>query len=79
MGPGGKFVTAKHTRHFMRREHYQPSLSNRDSREEWEAKGSKTTWENAAEKVRKIIDSPARNLPVAIRNRILSEIRGIVS
>ncbi|GAG06871.1 unnamed protein product, partial [marine sediment metagenome] len=39
VGPGGNFVAAKHTRRFMRSEHYQPSLSDRDSRDEWEAKG----------------------------------------
>jgi len=57
VGPGGNFVSSKHTRHFMRSEHYQPSLSDRDNREEWEAKGEKITWERAAEKVKEIIDS----------------------
>jgi trimethylamine--corrinoid protein Co-methyltransferase len=33
-GPAGNFITAKHTRHFMRREHYQPTLSDRKLREE---------------------------------------------
>jgi trimethylamine--corrinoid protein Co-methyltransferase len=78
VGPGGNFITAKHTRHFMRREHYQPSLSNRDSREEWEDKGSRTTWENAAEEVRRILDSHAGGLPEVVRHQVLSEIKGIV-
>ncbi len=77
VGPGGNFVTAKHTRRFMRKEHYEPSLSDRDSREEWEAEGSQTTWERAAEKVRTIIDSHTGGLPDAVRRRILSEIKGI--
>ncbi len=78
VGPGGNFVTAKHTRHFMRSEHYQPSLSDRNSREEWEAEGKKTTWEKAAETVQKIMSNGAYQLPTEIRNRVLSEIPGIV-
>ena len=78
VGPGGHFVTAKHTRRFMRSEHYQPSLSDRDSREEWEAKGSKTTLERAAERVKEIIASSNYSLPTDVRQRVLSEIAGIV-
>jgi len=77
VGPGGNFVTAKHTRDFMRSEHYQPSVSDRDSREEWEAKGGKTTWERAAERVKEIIANHNYSLPAAIRHRVLSEITGI--
>ena len=77
-GPGGSFVTAKHTRHFMRGEHYQTSLSNRDSREEWEARGAKATWEKAAEKVREIIGNHNWSLPAQVRKQVLSEIQGIV-
>jgi trimethylamine--corrinoid protein Co-methyltransferase len=78
VGPGGNFVTTKHTRCFMRSEHYQPSVSDRDSREEWEAKGGKTTWERAAERVKEIIANHNYSLPAAIRHRVLSEITGIV-
>lgn len=78
VGPGGNFITAKHTRRFMRSEHYEPSLSNRDSRAEWEAKGGKNTWERAAEKVKEIIAEHQWSLPPAVRQRVLSEISGIV-
>ena len=79
VGPGGNFVTAKHTRRFMRREHYQPMLSDRKSREDWEAEGSHSTWENAAGIVRKLLgnDNNAR-LPEDRRRKILSEIKNIV-
>jgi len=79
VGPGGNFVTAKHTRDFMRSEHYQPSVSDRYSREEWAAKGSKTTWERAAERVKDILANHNYSLPPAIRHRVLSEITGIVN
>ena len=79
VGPGGNFVTAKHTRHFMRDEHFQSVLSDRSSREEWEAGGSKATWERAAETVREIIANHDYSLPTAIRERVLSEIADIVN
>jgi len=78
VGPGGNFVTAKHTRHFMRSEHYQPSLSDRDSREEWKARGGKAIWERAGERVKKIIATHNYSLPAAIRQQVLSEIGSIV-
>ncbi len=78
VGPGGNFVTAKHTRRFMHSEHYHPSLSDRDSREEWEAGGAKHTWERAAEKVNEIMANHNYSLPPAIRQQVISEIAGIV-
>jgi len=78
VGPGGNFVAARHTRRFMRSEHYQPSLSDRDSRDEWEAKGGETTWERAAERVEEIIDNHNYSLPAEIRRQVLLEIPGIV-
>ncbi len=79
IGPGGNFVTAKHTRRFMRREHYQPVLSDRNSREKWEEGGGKTTWEQAARTVNTILETPAVKLPDAVRSRILAEIKGIIA
>jgi len=78
VGPGGNFVTTKHTRSFMRSEHYQPTLSDRDSREEWEAKGRKTSLERATASVKKLIASHNWSLPADIREQVLSEIQGIV-
>jgi trimethylamine--corrinoid protein Co-methyltransferase len=79
VGPGGNFVTAKHTRRFMRSEHYQPLLSDRDSREDWGAKGRKTTWKRAAEKAKEILSQHNYSLPDATRAQVLSEIHGIVA
>jgi trimethylamine--corrinoid protein Co-methyltransferase len=78
VGPGGNFVTAKHTRHYMRREHYQPTLSDRDNRDDWEAKGGKQTWESAAEKVKELLATDGYGLPAHIRSQVLSEIPGII-
>ena len=78
VGPGGKFVTAKHTRQFMRSEHYQPFLSNRDSREDWESNGKQNTWEKASETVKQVIGNHSYSLSPEIRSKILAEISGIV-
>jgi len=78
VGPGGNFITAKHTRRFMRREHYHPVLSDRNSREDWEARGGKSSWEKASEVVRAILDGQTSGLPEEVRSRVLSEIKGIV-
>jgi len=78
VGPGGNFIAAKHTRRFMRNEHYQPSLSDRHLREEWEANGGKSTWERASEQVREIVAAHKYSLPAEVRSRVLAEIKGIV-
>ena len=78
VGPGGNFVATKHTRHFMRSEHYQPLLSDRNSREEWEARGRKATYQRASEIVEQIIASHSYSLPDVVRQQVLSEIPGIV-
>jgi len=78
VGPGGNFVAARHTRRFMRREHYRPSLSDQNSREEWEAKGGKAIWQKAGTKARRLIAEPKYQLPAETREKILSEINGII-
>ena len=78
VGPGGNFVAARHTRRFMRGEHYQPTLSDRDSREDWEAGGRKTTWERAAEKVKELLANRRYSLPDATRQQVLAKIEDIV-
>jgi len=78
VGPGGNFVAARHTRHFMRSEHYQPTLSDRNSQEEWLAKGGKETWRRASEIVKELLAKPKHSLPAPARQQILSQIQGIV-
>jgi trimethylamine--corrinoid protein Co-methyltransferase len=77
VGPGGNFVTAKHTRKYMRNEHYQPLLSDRNSREDWESQGKPVTWEKASEIVKQIESKTGSSLPEEIERKILSEISGI--
>jgi trimethylamine--corrinoid protein Co-methyltransferase len=57
-GPGGHFVSSRHTRKHMRTELYQPGLSDRNNREKWEKKGKQCTQVRASEKVREILERP---------------------
>ncbi|HEY98162.1 MAG TPA: trimethylamine methyltransferase [Dehalococcoidia bacterium] len=79
IGPGGNFVTAKHTRRHMRKEHYQPTLSDRNYRDKWESTGRKDTWQKASETVRRILKNHNVRLPEEVRNRVLREIKGIIA
>jgi len=76
-GPGGNFVSSPHTRRFMRQEHYQPTLSDRRNRGDWEAKGAKETRQRAAERVKEILNLPGKRLDVAIREKVLNEFKEI--
>ncbi len=70
-GPGGNFVAARHTRRHMNREHYRPALSDREPREEWEAKG-RTTAEKAHERVRRLLAEPrSLHIPRAVASELL--------
>jgi trimethylamine:corrinoid methyltransferase-like protein len=62
----------------MRREHYRPTLSDQNSREEWEAKGGRAIWQKAAKRVQRLIAEPKYRLPNELREQILSEISGII-
>jgi trimethylamine--corrinoid protein Co-methyltransferase len=77
-GPGGHFVSSRHTRTHMRKEHYEPTLSNREFRETWEKQGSKDIFQRARERVEEILDKPGYSLPAYVRSRILTEIPDII-
>jgi trimethylamine--corrinoid protein Co-methyltransferase len=78
VGPGGHFVSSRHTRRHMRSEQYQPQLSNRDDREKWEKTGAKDTKARAADKVREVLEQPEQPvLPPEIRAQINQEIPGL--
>ncbi len=78
IGPGGHFVSARHTRKHMRTEQYHPQLSDRDNREQWEKSGAKTAAARATEKVHSILNRPAPGmLSREVRDRIKAEIPGL--
>ncbi len=58
-GPGGNFVSARHTRRHMRKEHYAPQLSDRETRETWAASGATDAAERAHAFVQDTLGQPA--------------------
>jgi trimethylamine--corrinoid protein Co-methyltransferase len=78
IGPGGHYVSSRHTRRFMRREQFLPGLSDRKSRKEWTADGCPGTRERARVRVEEILSEPAHALPSPdVMSRIRKEIPGI--
>jgi trimethylamine---corrinoid protein Co-methyltransferase len=78
VGPGGHFLSTRHTRRNMRREQYQPRLSDRDNRSVWQAAGAQDARARATAIARRILDAPLNAcLPENVRKRIVEEIPGI--
>ena len=61
VGPGGNFVAEEHTLKYLRGERYVPSLLYRDSREAWEASGSKTFVARAKDRALSILEEHQPN------------------
>lgn len=61
VGPGGNFLADPHTLKFLRGERYMPHLLYRDSREAWEAKGSKDFEKRANERAKAILQKHQPN------------------
>jgi trimethylamine--corrinoid protein Co-methyltransferase len=77
-GPGGHFVSSRHTRRYMRSEHYQPQLSDRENRDKWEADGARDARVRASEKARAILDGPMDSvLAFQVRQRLKDDIPGL--
>jgi trimethylamine--corrinoid protein Co-methyltransferase len=80
VGPGGHFISARHTRRHMRSELYQPLLSDRENRGKWRDQGAKDVRQRAAEKVQEFLTKPPQSIiPEEVRTRIQQEISGIRS
>lgn len=79
-GPGGHFISARHTRRHMRTELYKPRLSDRETRDRWRDEGEKDIRQRAAGKAQEILTKPLLSvIPEDIRARIKQEIPGIRS
>jgi trimethylamine--corrinoid protein Co-methyltransferase len=78
IGPGGHFVSSRHTRKFMRKEQFLPKISDRSTRKEWLNNGSPDTRKKAMQRVEEILGTPALPVPPSkVMERIRSDIRGI--
>jgi len=78
IGPGGHFVSSRHTRRYMRAEQYVPRLSNRDDRDKWLAEGAADALARASIKAKQILSEPLKSyIPEKTRELLLKEIKGI--
>jgi len=78
VGPGGHFISNRHTRRHMRSEQYIPQLSDRENRDQWEMSNGKDARARAAEKAREVLDGPAESvLSQGIREKIKNDIPGL--
>lgn len=55
VGPGGNFLSQRHTMRHLRSEHFLCELTDRRTAEAWEADGRKSVVDRAREKVRRIL------------------------
>lgn len=78
IGPGGHYLSSRHTRRNMRREQFTPQLSDRDNRTVWEAAGARDAHARATERARQILEAPLHSyIPEQVRKQILEQIPGI--
>lgn len=75
VGPGGHFLNQAHTLTNFQKEHYIPQICDRDSHENWLAKGSPGMLDTAKQKVKKIL-SEHRPAPLdpAVEKELLAVI-----
>ncbi len=55
VGPGGQYLDQRHTLEYFMKEHYLPTIINREKRERWERAGSKDLREVAREEAKRIL------------------------
>lgn len=78
MGPGGHFVSARHTRKHMRKEQFMPRISDRETRGAWEEQGQSDARARATQRAKQILGRPAEPvLDAELRAELLADIDGL--
>jgi len=75
VGPGGHYLSQKHTRDFFRSEHYLPEILSREPWEIWQKAGSKELRSIAHEKTKKILDE---HVVEPLGKSLESELEGLI-
>jgi len=75
VGPGGNFLTDKHTLKYFKTEYYRPHIFNRGTREIWQSKGAKDLNENAREKAKTILKE---HKPAPLADDVVKELDSII-
>ena len=71
VGPGGHYMTQKHTLEFFRKEHWMPSLFDRQMMNNWVKSGSKDLLQRAREKTKQILST---HQPAPLANDVEKEL-----
>ena len=78
VGPGGHYLSQRHTMQFIRQEHFMPLLADRQIRERWEEAGKKNMVANAHEAVVKILaEHEVEPLPAKIEEELVRIVREV--
>lgn len=57
VGPGGNFLQEDHTHKYFRKDHWIPTLMDRQSRDAWKSEGRKTMGDRIKKKIRHILET----------------------
>jgi trimethylamine--corrinoid protein Co-methyltransferase len=74
VGPGGEFLTQRHTLENVQKEHYMPKIINRDKWEVWQKAGAKDLRQVAREEAKRILEN---HQPEPLDHEITIEIEKI--
>ncbi len=75
VGPGGNFMSEKHTVRYMRKEFFYPCLADRNNRDAWEAMGARDACRRARKEARRIL---ATHKPLPVADEAVKEIRSSI-
>jgi trimethylamine--corrinoid protein Co-methyltransferase len=80
IGPGGSFITAKHTINRMKTEAVMTKIADRDARTIWQKKGALDIHARAMNRVREIMkQTPAPLISAEIEEKLRAQFPGLVS
>jgi trimethylamine--corrinoid protein Co-methyltransferase len=75
VGPGGHFLNQKHTMKHLKKEHFIPKVSDRDSHELWKEKGERRIDEKARDEVKRIL---TEHKPLSLDSTVEKELLVII-
>ena len=75
VGPGGYFLSKKHTAEFFNSEHVTPRIFDRNSWKDWKKAGSKSLYKNANQEAEKILKT---HEPRPLDKQVTSELNEVI-
>jgi len=75
VGPGGNFLTQRHTLDYFKEEHWRPELSSRENFQGWQRRGELSLGDSAKERVHAILED---HKPQPVNSRKKEEIMKLI-